>query len=173
MDRRTFMTEALRFGAIAALPRLFRSQPAFARLASDPTAAAAPAVHPHVLLVKRFQESFATQQTDAIRRDLLVQNVVWHQSGHRVHATDKPGAEELLTRYGQLIKDHSRDDVRMFRTAGNQVLDVRRKQQVKGQVSNERLLIVVYTVQNGRIAAMNNFTLDHRGTNVLFNRLQP
>lgn len=128
----------------------------------------------NLALVRRFFECYATDDVHTLRAELLALDSVWHVSGRHPLAGRHWGADEIVEYYRRLASADLRVDVLFLKADTERVVEVHRVWTDRDDGNNiDMFWVVVYRIENGRIAEVQHIATDQRAADVFFSRLEP
>ena len=126
---------------------------------------------PNIALVQRFFAAYAANDFTTMREQILAEDVTWRIPGHHPLAGVKRGATEIIAYFAQLPKAHFQADPIVIAAEGNYVIDVHRGWARYEDAALDMSWVLVYRIENGRIADVQNFAADQHAADLFFWRV--
>lgn len=117
-------------------------------------------VSPAVALVNKFYECYATGDLETMKSEVLAADVVWRIPGRHPLSGVKHGAEEIVAFFAQLATANMKAEVVYLSGDDTHVVDVHRGWGATDSASMDMLWVLLYRIQDGRIAEVTNFAAD-------------
>lgn len=126
---------------------------------------------PNVALVQRFFAAYAANDFTTMREQILADDVTWRIPGHHPLAGVKRGADEIVAYFAQLPKARFQADPIVVAAEGDYVIDVHRGWADYEDATLDMSWVLVYRIEEGRIADVQNFAADQHAADLFFWRV--
>lgn len=127
-----------------------------------------PADNPNLALVQRFYECYANHDLDAMREEVLAEDVTWLIPGHHPLAGVKRGAEEIVAFFETLAEANFQAEVISLSASDDWVVDLHRGWGERGDLSLDLVWVLAYRIEDGRIKEVRNFAQDQHAADAFF-----
>jgi uncharacterized protein len=127
--------------------------------------------NPNLRLVEAFYEAYAANDVERMKRELLASDVTWAIPGHHPLSGVKRGAEEIAAYFAQLPKANFQAEPLVIATQGDYVIDVHRGWASYEDASLDMQWVLVYRIDDGRIAEVENYAADQHAADLFFTRV--
>jgi ketosteroid isomerase-like protein len=126
---------------------------------------------PNRRLVEDFYAAYAANDVERMKRELLASDVTWAIPGHHPLSGVKRGAEEIAAYFAQLPKADFRAEPVVIATEGDYVIDVHRGWASYDDATLDMHWVLVYRIDDGRIAEVENYAADQHAADLFFTRV--
>lgn len=127
--------------------------------------------HPHVRLIRRYYEVYASGDPDALR-PFFTPDIRWTIPGHHPLAGTKVGVEEVLAFFRELRKSGFRAETLCIAADRDWVVDLHRGWSTTPE-GLDTTWALAFRIRNGRIAEAVNFAGDQHAADAFFWRAHP
>jgi ketosteroid isomerase-like protein len=119
-------------------------------------------------LVQKFFECYGSGDLEAMKRDILAEDVTWIIPGHHPLAGVKKGVDEILNYFATISQANFKAQVISLSASENHVVDVHRGWGEYGEHKIDMNWVLVYEIENGRIKSARNFAADQHVADQFF-----
>ncbi len=123
---------------------------------------------PTIALVQKFYACFASGDLDTLRNEVLAPDVTWLIPGHHPLAGLKRGPDEIVAYFTTIAQANFKAEVISLSHSGEYVVDVHRGWGAYGNATIDMHWVLSYRIQDGKIAAVENFALDQHAADMFF-----
>lgn len=132
------------------------------------------AAEENLTLVRRFFDCFARGRLDTLRDEILAPDVVWHVPGSHPLAGTHRGPEEVAAFFERMAASKFQVDILFLQADEDRVVDVHRGWSGRGDNTDiDMTWVLVYQIENGRIAEARNFVADQAAADTFFQKVYP
>ena len=121
--------------------------------------------------MEAFYEAYAANDVERMKCEMLASDVTWAIPGHHPLSGVKRGAEEIAAYFAQLPKANFRAEPLVIATEGDYVIDVHRGWASYGDATLDMHWVLVYRIEGGRIAEVENYAGDQHAAALFFTRV--
>ena len=128
-------------------------------------------MNPNVAVVEAFYDAYAANDVERMKGELLSADVTWAIPGHHPLSGVKRGADEIAAYFAQLPKANFRAEPLAIATQGDYVIDVHRGWASYHGATLDMHWVLVYRIEAGRIAEVENYAADQHAADLFFFRV--
>jgi ketosteroid isomerase-like protein len=128
----------------------------------------------NLALFHQFYQCFLDNDLDTMRNQVMAPDVVWHIPGQHTLSGTHRGVDEILAYFGAVGSSNFNSEMRYLHADDNYVVQVHRGWSNRGDGTDiDMLWVLVYRIENGRIAEAQEFAEDQAAANAFFSRHYP
>jgi uncharacterized protein len=127
--------------------------------------------NPNVAVVQAFYDAYAANDVERMKRELLAPDATWAIPGHHPLSGVKRGAEEIAAYFAQLPKANFQAEPLAIAAEGDYVIDVHRGWAAYDDATLDMHWVLVYRIEAGRIAEVENYAADQHAADLFFTRV--
>lgn len=125
-------------------------------------------------LFHRFYQCFLDNDLDTMRNEVMAPDVVWHIPGRHTLSGSHRGVDEILAYFAQVGASNFDSEMRYLHADENFVVQVHRGWSNRGDGTDvDMLWVLLYRIEDGRIAEAREFAEDQAAADAFFTRHYP
>ncbi len=110
--------------------------------------------------IRRFYECYTNHDFEAMKHEVLAEDVTWLIPGHHPLAGIKRGADEIIAYFDTLSETNFQAELISLSASEDWVVDLHRGWGHYGELSLDIIWVLAYRIEAGRIKEVRNFAQD-------------